>query len=180
MAEKLRIRDATLDDVGAIAFVHLASWRETYAELLPAKFIEGNTLERRHAVWHGVLERRERIVLVACDDHDTPFGFICGGGMPAAIHGRTPIPSHDAYVDALYVLAAKHRRGIGRTLLTMLANRLHARGFASLALHVLVGNAAAGFYERLGARILSREEPWDDGGFPVIAYGWDDISRIGR
>ena len=157
----MTIRAATRADAAAIAAVHVASWRETYTGMLPQAVIERNTLERRHALWERVLSEATRDVFVATEN-DAVVGFICGGPMPESIRGRAPIAGHDAYVDALYVLAASHAHGIGRALLGALAQRLAGRGFRSLALHVVADNPARGFYERLGARVIAAE-PYADG-----------------
>ena len=172
----MRIRAAERADAPRIAAVHVASWRETYAALLPESSQEHNTQAQRRETWEGVLAEAVRDVFVATDD-DVVVGFVCGGAMPDTIRGRAPIPHYDAYVDALYVLAACHGRGIGRALLGTLARRLAERGFGSLALHVVAQNPACRFYERLGARFI-RAEPAavaaDDG----VAYGWDEITNV--
>ena len=173
------IRAANAADAGAIAAVHVISWRETYTGLLPAGVIVNNTEERRRALWERVLREGTRDVFVAAGGRDEVVGFICGGAMPEIIRGRAPIPDHDAYVDALYVLAAAHGRGIGRALLSALAERLRERGFRSLALHVVSANPAVQFYERLGARFL-HAEPIDarvDEGTQA-AYGWSDLRNV--
>ena len=157
----MTIRRATRDDAGAIAHVHVASYRETYSGMLPEAAIARNTLERRRALWDRVLTEAARDVFIAAERDDV-VGFISGGAMPESIRGRAPIPDQDAYVDALYVLAAWHGRGIGRALMGALAQRLRARGFRSLALHVVAGNSGRRFYERLGARFIAAE-PYDGG-----------------
>jgi ribosomal protein S18 acetylase RimI-like enzyme len=172
----VRIRPARRGEAAQIAAVHVESWREAYAELLPQSMHEHNTEARRRTTWEGVLAEAARDVFVATHD-GAIVGFIAGGAMPDLIHGRAPIPGFDAYVDALYVLAPWHGRGAGRALLDTLARRLAERGFRSLALHVVARNPARHFYERLGARFI-RNEPAaiaaDDG----AAYGWDDITNV--
>ena len=173
----MRIRAARRDEAARIAAVHVASWREAYAELLPEWMHENNTEVRRLATWEGALAEAARDLFVATDD-DAIVGFVAGGAMPDVIHGRAPIPGFDAYVDALYVLTAWQGYGTGRALLGTLAQRLSERGFRSLALHVVARNPARRFYERLGARFIRDEPsavaPADDG----VAYGWDDIANV--
>lgn len=174
----MTIRRATRHDAGAIADVHVASWRETYTGMLPEAVIERNTVERRRALWDRVLTEAVREVLVATEG-DSVVGFINGGAMPETIRGRPPIPDHDAYVDALYVLPPWHGRGIGRALVGALAQLLGACGFRSLALHVVAENPARRFYERLGARFIAAEpyaEGIDEG--LQLAYGWSDITSV--
>jgi ribosomal protein S18 acetylase RimI-like enzyme len=172
------VRAAQRDDAAGIAAAHVASWRETYVSSVSHSLIERNTEERRRALWERVLAEAARDVFVAVDGA-TIVGFVCGGAMPDSIRGRAPIPDHDAYVDALYVVAAQHRRGVGRALLGTLARRLCGRGFHSLALHVAAQNPARRFYERLGARFLYAEAVCADADEGVqAAYGWTDIARV--
>ena len=173
----IAIRAASEADAGAIAAVHVASWNETYPGLLPDVVIANNSLDRRLALWNRVLGEGAREVFVATRD-GAVAGFISGGPMPATIRGRPPIPDHDAYVDALYVLAASHGRGIGRALLGSLATRLRERGFRALALHVVSDNPAVRFYERLGARFLHAEPIGGADEGLQAAYGWSDLRSV--
>ncbi len=173
------IRAATAADALAIAAVHVASWDETYHGLLSEAVIAENTEERRRALWERVLRDGTREVFVAVGDDGEVVGFICGGAMPAVIRGRAPIAGYDAYVDALYVLAAEHGRGRGRALLGALALRLRERGFRALGLHVVAANPAVRFYEHLGARFIHAEAlaaHAGDGG--QSAYGWSDLRNV--
>jgi ribosomal protein S18 acetylase RimI-like enzyme len=173
------IRAATTADAAAIAAVHVTSWRETYTGIVPEGVIVNNSAERRLALWERVLREGTRNVIVATGERGDVVGFICGGAMPAIIRGRAPIPGHDAYVDALYVLAAAHGRGIGRTLIGALAARLCERGFRSLALHVVSANPAVRFYEHLGAQFIHAEpiaDGLDEG--TQAAYGWSDLRSV--
>ena len=174
----MTIRPAIRADAAAIAAVHAAAWHETYAGMVSEAALARNTVERRRAFWERVLSDAARDVIVATQ-RSAVVGFVSGGAMPASIRGRPPIPGYDAYVDALYVLAARHGRGIGRALLGTLAQRLAARGFGSLALHVVATNRARGFYERLGGRFI-RAEPYDDGVDEgvQITYGWSEIASV--
>ena len=173
----IAIRAASEADAGAIARVHVASWNETYTGLLPDVVIANNSEERRRALWTRVLGEGTRDVFVATRD-DAIVGFVSGGAMPATIRGRAPIPDYDAYVDALYVLAASHGRGIGRALMGTLALRLRERGFRALALHVVADNPAVRFYERLGARFLHAEPIGGGDEGLQAAYGWSDLRRV--
>lgn len=175
----MRIRAAALADAASIASVHFTSWRETYTWLLPPEVIARNTLERREAFWHAILESGSRDVFVADAGGGELVGFACGGAMPETMPGRAPICGYDAYIDALYVLRAWHRRGLGRALLAALATRLRDSGFRSAALHVVAANDAVRFYEHLGARLIHAEplvKGNDDAG--QLAYGWADIGCL--
>lgn len=60
-------------------------------------------------------------------------------------------------ITTLYILAAYHRRGIGRSLLRMMLEALAMRGFGAARFDVLALNAGAiAFYQSQGARVVGR------------------------
>ena len=60
-----------------------------------------------------------------------------------------------------------------------MAERLVARGMASVMLRAFVGNQARGFYERMGGQVL-RTEPDEILGaqVPPELYGWPDLMLL--
>jgi len=52
--EAMPIRRATVDDVRAIAEVHVASWRAAYRGQLPDDVLAGLSVERRADMWRGI------------------------------------------------------------------------------------------------------------------------------
>lgn len=48
-------RRATIDDAGQLGAVHVASWRETYAGILPDDMLAALSLEARSAMWAKIL-----------------------------------------------------------------------------------------------------------------------------
>ncbi len=111
----LHVRPARLDDGAGIARVHLAGWRENYRGILEDERIDRHTLESRTAMWHEALTEPQRIVLVSCDEDETIVGFASALRLLPARDG------FDAYLQALYFIAAAKGRGGGRALLAALA-----------------------------------------------------------
>lgn len=101
------IREPVAADAEAIAALHVATWRETYAHLLPEDFFTDEVLERRRRMWTRILAepRPEHVVRVAESDGEL-IGFAMSGisdeGMPQ--------------LYMLYVVAAQHGSGIGQGL----------------------------------------------------------------
>ncbi|MFZ5868947.1 MAG: hypothetical protein ACOYXW_00215 [Actinomycetota bacterium] len=60
-----RIRTARVADAPGIARVHLTSWRETYAHLLSAAFLDDQDPVEREAMWRRALARDPGRVHVA-------------------------------------------------------------------------------------------------------------------
>ena len=92
--------------------------------------------------------------------------------------------------SALYLLAAHQRQGIGRRLMTLMAQDLLAREMRGAALWVLRDNAPARrFYEALGAKVvgqrvetvdafISGERARSQDVLHEVAYGWPDLSVL--
>ena len=163
----LSIRPATEDDAEAIAHVQAETWQSTYADLLPQKAIEAQFHPRSVGFWRKILRSPQgRFVLVA-DADDEIIGFVSGG------ESRDPKAGFTAEIYALYVLEIWQGWGIGRALFEASRDQLSAEGHDKLMLWVLVGNLAAGFYERLGGLTIAERDD-QVGGAKVRerAYGW--------
>jgi ribosomal protein S18 acetylase RimI-like enzyme len=139
------IRRATLDDVTAIARVHVKTWQVGYRGLMPDTLIEGVSEERRISLWRALLEPPAHGVFVAIVA-DTVAGF-CD-----SLRSRDDDASNDTgEIAAIYVDPSYWGLGLGHAL--MAAGMEHARsaGHRSLTLWVLATNAKARhFYEREG------------------------------
>lgn len=170
------IREATPDDVAALAEAHVATWRETYRGLLPESYLDGLTPEGREPQWRRILDLpgEQRSVLVAEGPGGEIAGFASGGP-----HRGTAEWAGEIYT--LYLRRNYQGRGLGRTLFTALVARLREQGVDSLILWVLATNERArGFYAAMGGQPLREQEIILDG-LPLreIGYGWADIGAIG-
>lgn len=172
--DDLMIVAAGPGDAAALAEVHVASWREAYAGLLPAAYLAQMSAPLYARRWRRQLmaARPPEIVLAA----EGPAGLV---GYCA---GHVSLADSSAEVSTLYVLKSAQNLGLGRRLLVSAARVLRARGAGSLCLWVLKDNTPArGFYEHLGAAPVG-ERPvrgWG-GAFDEMAYRWEDIDRLAR
>ncbi len=168
----LTIRPAEAEDAARIANVHVKTWRATYAELLPAHYIKAFTQESRAIFWARVMrhEEPERVLLVSEDDDGEIVGFAHGGAV------RSVVPGHEQEIYALYVLPGFQGGGHGRRLFLAACNRLSKRDGEGLAVWVLRGNPAEGFYQHLGGTLVSSRTV-QIGGAEVdeVAYGWAEV-----
>lgn len=168
----LTIRPATPDNATAIAHVHVASWRTTYAGLLPDAFLDGLDEQERAAQWQHWLTLDVAVIVAELDGQIVGFA---GGGGPV----REPLEQYDAELYTLYLLKHAQRQGIGGALLRALAVEIRARGCGNMLAWVLVGNSSRGFYERTGARLLTEKQVEIGGAtLPVVAFGWRDLGVI--
>ena len=72
------IRPATEEDVAPIAALHVASWRDAYAQIFTPEFLSGGIEADRLAVWSQRLRDRPatQLVNVACD-FDRAHAGVC-------------------------------------------------------------------------------------------------------
>jgi ribosomal protein S18 acetylase RimI-like enzyme len=150
-ADDVTIRWATVEDAGAIADVHIASWRAAYRDLLPAERLAALDLATRTRQWSEWLsaggERRETLAAVR-------GGEIVGF---ATLRMPTPDPGEPddvAEIPALYLRPEARRAGIGRRLVNESLREMRDRGFREAILWMLEGNEPArAFYEATGWRL---------------------------
>lgn len=170
----MQVRPATVNDAAAIAHVHVASWRTTYAGLLPDELLAKLDEEKRTAWWTQVLEKNQSLTFVAVDNAGEVVGFASGGKQR-----DDDFPQYDGEIYAIYLLEATQRQGIGRRLTVTLTNALHDAGYKSLLVWVLKGNPAIAFYRALGGQyITEKTEPMGPVEVTEEGYGWLDISSI--
>jgi L-amino acid N-acyltransferase YncA len=166
-----RIRAATMQDAGAIAHVHVESWRTTYAGIVPEAYLASLDEGAREASWREWLTLDVDVFVAETDGY--VVGFVSGGAI------REPVEEFDGELFAIYLLREAQRRGIGMILLKRLAGALKERGFGSMMAWVLEDNSSGGFYSRSGGvRVVSKEMEVGGVMLSVVAYGWDDLGLI--
>ncbi|PTA68823.1 GNAT family N-acetyltransferase [Deinococcus arcticus] len=170
------IRPAMPEDAAAIAALHVDSWRETYAGLMPDDFLARMTDEaqraRRAAFWAQNIAAGTDVVLVA-EEGGAVIAFASGGA--ARDHA-----GYDAELLTLYSRRAAQGRGTGRALLRAVAGQLQARGARNLALWVLDVNPTRAWYARQGAAEAGEKvEPIPGGQLREVRMVWPEIGTVG-
>ncbi|GGL02590.1 GNAT family N-acetyltransferase [Deinococcus radiotolerans] len=165
------IRAATPADAPGIAAVHVQSWAETYAGLMPDDFLtrmtSPETQARREVFWTGNIADGQDAVLVA-EDAGQIVAFASAG--TARDH-----PGFDAELFTLYSLKAAQGAGLGRDLLRRAAQAMQARGAGSLALWVLDTNPTRHWYARQGAHECGEKR---EGALRELRLGWSDLAAL--
>ena len=150
----VELRSAEAGDVDALARVHVATWRETYVDLLPERFFGEEALAHRQRLWRRALiedPQASHSIVVAEDDEDV-VGFAWAG--PTMPDDADTGVARQLY--AIYLLARDHGRGVGRRLLDAVI------GDADACLWVARENPRARrFYERAGFVADGLEKPDD-------------------
>ncbi|MDE0375916.1 MAG: GNAT family N-acetyltransferase [bacterium] len=172
----MRIRTAELRDADSLARVHVDSWRSTYAGILPDEFLAGLSYRDRESFWEQVLTTARPTVSNFLAE--TASGYVVGlaGGGPE----RTGNETYVGELYLVYLLEQYQRRGLGRLLVSAVAERLVADGFESMLLWVAKDNhPACRFYEALGGEpIDSRTIDIAGAGIAEVAYGWQQVADL--
>jgi ribosomal protein S18 acetylase RimI-like enzyme len=165
------IRPAKIEDAADIAFVHVESWKSTYAGIVPNEYLETLSVKARTEMWRDQLSDHDSLILAA-EDESGVFGFIGGGKL------RQQIDIYDSELYAIYLLQTRQKRGAGRLLTSTMADMLIARRFTSMLVWVLEQNPAAGFYRHLGA-IQVAQKSIEIGGVILreMALGWPNLTE---
>jgi ribosomal protein S18 acetylase RimI-like enzyme len=133
----LIIRFAKRTDLPRIAEIQFASWKDAYAEVLPADYRNGQMAADLRARWESADIRPDDVMLVA--EKTAVIGFIAVWCRP------------DPFIDNLHVIAGERSCGVGAALMRSAAGRLSRMGRTAAHLWAVEQNPRAiRFYLRLG------------------------------
>ena len=142
----MHIEAAAPEDCRAIAEVHVASWQQAYAGLVPSEYLAGLSVAAREASWQEAARTGTPSVLVARSK-----GKVCGFVACGASRDEDAL-ANCGEVWALYVLSSVWSAGVGRALWLEALERLRRGGTSRVTLWVLSENergrrfyTAAGF-----------------------------------
>jgi ribosomal protein S18 acetylase RimI-like enzyme len=170
------VRRATSADARGIAGVHVTAWQEAYARVLPAKMLAALSVEHRERQWRQIIDTPdEGTAVFVAEAEGTIVGIGCCGRQRT---GELAARGFSGEIQALYVLQAYHRRGLGRALMRAMAHHLVSLPVAEASAWVLSENTAAHrFYEALGAQMIDSRIDIVWGQEVVeVAYGWRTLN----
>ena len=176
----MNIRQATLNDIPAIATLHVTGWQGAYGGLVDQDYLGNLTIEKRMADWTGWIKAGETQSFLAEIDSQ-PAGFITVGRTKTPPPGSSPIrPSHSGEIYALYLHPDCWRQGIGTALFHHGIERLKEQGHTSVCLWVLDGNKRGkAFYNKMGGQKLGGKMiEIGPSKLKEICYGWRDTSIL--
>lgn len=153
-------RDATADDIPALAELHVTTWNATY------NTSRGPSVATRIAQWNQVFSKPDRrdFVLVVEDRDGRLIGFTWGKPDDGEFAGQ---------LSKIYLRWEYHGLGLGRRMMAETARRFLDRGINSFILFAELTNPTLGFYDRMGGERLFNDRGQFDG-----AYGWRDIRLL--
>jgi GNAT superfamily N-acetyltransferase len=176
LTSMVRIRRATTDDSAGLTKVQVDSYRRSYATFLPHDYVAQFSYEEQEKDWQEWMTAHPSDLLYlaeTCDGETAAYAL--------ARAGLSDIPPYDSELLALHVRDLQQRHGIGRRLLTTIAQELKQQGSPSLMVWVANRNPARLFYERLGGvmigeRIVHLRE--GDVALVEVACGWSSIESL--
>jgi GNAT superfamily N-acetyltransferase len=164
------IRVAEVRDAAAIAHVHVESWLTTYNGLVPEEYLASLNEAERVPLWKKRLTRD--ISVFVAEIGSKIVGFASGGPI------REPLATYDAELYTIYLLEEVQGRGIGKDLLSAVAEALVRKDHTSMLVWVLEQNPAVRFYEKTGAEhLMSKQIEIGGVSLSELALGWPDLRR---
>jgi GNAT superfamily N-acetyltransferase len=165
------IRVADVRDAAAIAHVHVQGWLTTYRDIVPQQYLASLNEADRALLWEDWLARN--IIVFVAEVEGEVVGFASGGPI------REPFEPYDAELYTLYLLKDNQGCGLGKALLSVVAQALLTTDYKSMLVWVLKQNPAVGFYDKAGAQHVC-DKQIEIGGVSLseAALGWPDLRRV--
>lgn len=109
------IREPTAQDAASLASLHVRTWREAYAHLLPRDFFTEKYVEGRHAMWEHVLTHpRDDVTVLVAESDEGLVGFAWAGPGTGA---GDQAPPRQRQLYAIYLAESHHGSGAAQALL---------------------------------------------------------------
>jgi GNAT superfamily N-acetyltransferase len=172
----LAIRRATAADADGIARVQVETWRSSYSGIVPQSYLDALDVRELAAKWKRWVSDGDAHTFVA-DDAGEICGYVHGGVLRDGVH--VAAQGYDAEIHKVYVLSDAQGKGVGRRLLSVLAESLVRDGLMRPVVWVLAENPWCRFYQRLGGKKVA-EKMIEIGGAPLLdhAFGWETMSPL--
>ena len=143
--------NATLEDAYGISYVSAHSWKETYAGLLPDKYLDNRikNIPNKAEGTKNFLNEFKGKYIVAKDDSKV-VGILAFG------------PAQDeqykdyGHIGAMYVLKDYQGLGIGKELFKRAVTGLKSMGYFKIQLECMTGNDTINFYKKYNGKIVSQ------------------------
>lgn len=178
-SSSVNVRRAVLEDLPAMALVHVNGWKTAYRGMMPDELLDRLTVESDIAsgFGSGLKERRpEADQWVAQTSDGAIVGYAVAGP------NRDPNPDFAGELEAIYVLDSHRGHGVGTVLVREVARFLLSTGRSSMIVWVLEQNPYRRFYERRGGapagKRIGESHRLGGGPVPEVGYGWKDLRLL--
>lgn len=182
--EEIEIRHARIDDCPAMGRILVSATQEAVRGRVPDQCLNWLTPEESAVNWAKNFTSDQSLApgdsLFVAETKNEVIGLAMVSEITPEENYEPRIASQYAHeLLSIQVSPLWQRRGVGRLLLSRIADELGKRRATRLLVGVLVENPNIAFYERLGARrIGKRPYDWDGYETEEVLLGWEDISRL--
>lgn len=158
--EDFRIREAVEEDVPALSVLHVRTWNETYP-----RYRKPPTWEVREHQWQEQFKVKDGSWF--CFVVEDAKGKLAGFAKGITTENNT------GELNKIYLLRSYQRLGLGRKLVSRVAQRFLDMGIDSMVLFGTPRNPSSAFHEALGGERLHDEKGKFQGG-----YYWKDLRKL--
>jgi ribosomal protein S18 acetylase RimI-like enzyme len=161
----LMIREARIDDIPALAALHVKAWSETYWTTLspPAFKIREYQWQQQFKITDG-----SWFCFVVENKNSQLVGFAKGKA-----YSHPDLPEFSGELNNIYLLRKYQRLGLGRKLVGHVARRFLTKGIFNMVLFGTAANPSSAFHDTLeGERLYARNGEFHGG------YCWRDLKRL--
>ncbi len=152
MPETILYRLATAEDCLALAALKGQVWNTTYRGIYPDERLDGYDVEKNRRIFESIAANPEVELHMAVHGERPIALMTCGKPF-------RPVEPYRQEVGMLYVLKEYQRKGVGRKLLSIAAERARSRGFDAFVVAVNRLNLPAiAFYRALGGLLIHEDE----------------------
>ena len=159
------IREATSDDISALAAVHVKTWSEAYWTVrFPPSY------KTREYQWRQQFQINDGswFCLVVENMHGQLIGFAKGN-----TYSHSDLPEFSGELNKIYLLRQYQRLGIGRKLMGHVARKFLAQDIPNMVLFGTPENPSNKFHDSLGGERLYGKNGEFHGG-----YCWRDLKKL--
>lgn len=163
-------REATVADCLAVARVHVRSWQESFAGIVPQTFLDKRSIAQRAKAFEQGFGAPSYKMYVAEVPERGVVGF-ADFGEP-----RENIDSYEGELYAIYLLPEFQRKGLGGRLFNLGVEYFIRSGKSSMYLLALEVSPYRSFYEKMGGQVVGRQQVEIEGvRYDELVYGWDSL-----
>jgi GNAT superfamily N-acetyltransferase len=163
-------REASVAECEAVAKVHVRSWKESFAGLVPQTVMDRITVENRTKAFEKRFQSDSYKLYVGEAADRGLIGFAdCG-------EPRERIDTYQAELYAIFLLPEFQGSGVGRQLFSLCVEGLVKSGKSSMYLLAFENSPYRSFYDKMGGRLV-RKRPVEIEGtmFDAVVYGWTNL-----
>lgn len=170
-SSNIRYREAGVAECEAVAKVHVRSWQESFAGLVPQSVMDRITVESRINAFEKRFQTDYYRMFVA-EVADLGIVGFADCGLP-----REEIDSYQAELYAIFLLPEFQGSGVGRRLFSLCLEAVVKSGKSSMYLLAFEASPYRPFYDKMGGQLVMKRPVEIEGTtFDAVVYGWQNLS----